>query len=530
MIGIFLLLAGAAAGLGLSRWLRLPAIPMLLLAGLALGQVALLPEQEILEQSLVLGLTFLVFVAGIELNPRRVGAQKRAALRVGVAQFLLLGGVGTAFAWAAGLGLQTALYIGLALTASSTLVVVRLLQQRRQLFEPFGRLVIGVLLLQDLLVILLIPLLGRAPDGVIAMATGLAAALLLVALAYVCLRWVTPFIVVRLKPDEEYLLLTVLAILFVFMGMADVLGLPLVAGAFLAGVSLSGFPVSGVIRGLLSSLSDFFLAIFFIAFGALLTLPSPSELYIALLLTVLVVLFTPLLVTVVAERAGLSSRPAIESGLLLAQTSEFSLVVALQGLVLGHVGGEVFRIVAFVTVVTMVLTPFISTDRVTWRLMRLYPARRRGGDELEAQDHILLLGCGDNGMPLLETLITAGKPVVVVDDDPAVIDRLREGDVPCIRGDGTDLDVLRAARAREARVIISTVRRPTENEAVLSYARGVPVICRVFEPEDAETIRADGGTPVLYSEAAAADFLAWLEQAETVGLHRERRRRPREEE
>jgi Kef-type K+ transport system membrane component KefB len=425
MIGIFLLLAGAAAGLGAARWLRLPAIPLLLLAGLALGQVALLPEQEILEQSLVLGLTFLVFVAGIELNPRRVGAQKRAALQVGTAQFLLLGGIGTAFAWAAGLSLQTALYIGLALTASSTLVVVRLLQQRRQLFEPFGRLVIGVLLLQDLLVILLIPVLGRAPDGILAMATGLLAALLLVALAYVFVRWVTPFIVIRLQPDEEYLLLTVLAILFLFMGLAEWLELPLVAGAFLAGVSLSTFPVNGLIRGLLSSLSDFFLAIFFIAFGALLTLPTPSELWVALLLTGLVVLFTPLLVTVVAERAGLSSRPAIESGLLLAQTSEFSLVVALQGLVLGHVGGEVFRIVAFVTVVTMVLTPFISTDRMTWRLMRLYPVRRRGGRMVEAEGHILLLGCGDNGMPLLETLVTSGQPVVVVDDDPAVIDRLR---------------------------------------------------------------------------------------------------------
>ncbi|CAN5849725.1 cation:proton antiporter [soil metagenome] len=527
MIGIFLLLTGAAVGFGVARWLRLPAIPMLLVAGMAIGQLALMPERDVLEQTLVLGLTFLVFVAGIELNPRRVGAQKLAALWVGLAQFVLLGSLGTGIALLTGLSLQTALYIGLALTASSTLVVVRLLQQRRQLFEPFGRLVIGVLLLQDLLVILLIPLLGRAPDGLLAMATGLGAALLLVALAYVCLRWVTPYVVIRLNPDEEYLLLTVLAILFVFMGLADFLGLPVVAGAFLAGVSLSSFPVSGVIRGLLSSLSDFFSAIFFTAFGALLTIPSPNELFIALILTGLVVFFTPLLVTVIAERAGLSSRPAIESGLLLAQTSEFSLVVALQGLMLGHVGGEVFRIVAFVTVVTMILTPFISTDRVTWRLMRLYPLRRRGGRSLGAKGHVLLLGCGDNGMPLLETLIGSGRHVVVVDDDPAVIDRLREGDVECLRGDGTDLQVLRAAGARDAALIISTVRRPSENDAVLAYAAGVPLIARVFEPVDAELIRAQGGTPVLYSEAAAVDFLTWLDAADAVGIDRERRIRAR---
>ncbi|CAN5769415.1 cation:proton antiporter [soil metagenome] len=529
MIGIFLLLLGAAVGLGLARWLRLPAIPLLLVAGMLLGQLALLPEADILEQSLILGLTFLVFVAGIELNPRRVGEQKRAALRVGFAQFTLLGGLGIGVALATGLDLQTALYIGLALTASSTLVVVRLLQQRRQLFEPFGRLVIGVLLLQDLLVIILIGVLGRAPQGIGAMALGFGAALFLVALAYVCLRWVTPFVVIRLKPDEEYLLLTVLALLFGFMGLADLLGLPVVAGAFLAGVSLSSFPVSGLIRGLLSSLSDFFVAIFFTAFGALLTLPTADELYLAVILTALVILFTPLLVTAIAERSGLSSRPAIESGLLLAQTSEFSLVVALQGLVLGHVDGAVFRIVAFVTVVTMVLTPFISTDRVTWRLMRLYPSRRSGDLKIDASGHILLLGCGENGMPLLETLIASGRQVVVVDDDPVIIDRLREGEVECIRGDGTDLEVLKAVRAREAKLIISTVRRPSENDAVLSYTSGIPLIARVFEPVEAEMIRARGGTPILYSEAAAVDFLTWLDQADQVGITSERRKRPRVE-
>jgi Kef-type K+ transport system membrane component KefB len=529
MIGIFLLLLAAAVGLGIARWIKLPAIPILLVAGMAMGQIAVLPEADVLEQTLILGLTFLVFVAGIELNPRRVGEQKRAALRVGLAQFMVLGALGIGVALAMGLELQTALYIGLALTASSTLVVVRLLQQRRQLFEPFGRLVIGVLLLQDLLVIILIGVLSRAPQGIEAMALGFGAALLLVAIAYVCLRWVTPFIVIRLKPDEEYLLLTVLALLFGFMGLADLLGLPVVAGAFLAGVSLSSFPVSGLIRGLLSSLSDFFLAIFFTAFGALLTLPTADELYLALSLTALVILFTPLLVTAIAERSGLSSRPAIESGLLLAQTSEFSLVVALQGLVLGHVDGAVFRIVAFVTVVTMVLTPFISTDRVTWRLMRLYPKRRRNELNIDASGHILLLGCGENGMPLLETLIASGRQVVVVDDDPVIIDRLREGEVDCIRGDGTDLEVLKAVRAREAKLIISTVRRPSENDAVLSYTSGIPLIARVFEPAEAEMIRARGGTPILYSEAAAVDFLAWLDQADAVGITRERRKHPRME-
>ena len=527
MIGIAILLAGAAVGFGFAKWLRLPPIPFLLAAGIVLSFAGVLPSAELLEDTLVLGLTVLVFVAGVELNPQRVGAQRRAALQVGFAQFTVLALLGLIAALALGFALAEAFYLALALTASSTLVVVRLLQQRKQLFEPFGRLVIGVLLLQDLLVILLIPVLTRAPAGARAAATGLFAAIALMALTWVFLRWVTPFLIIRLNPDEEALLLLTFAILFIYLGLADLLRLPIIAGAFLAGVSLSPFPVSGVVRGQLSSVSDFFLAIFFTALGGLLVFPSLDVLLQALVLALVVILATPPLVTFVAERAGLSARPAIESGLLLAQTSEFSLVVVLQAWALGHVEPEIFTLIALVTVATMILTPFIATDRVTWRLMAYHPLRQESRLRHSMQDHVLLLGCGDNGMPLLETLVGAGHDVLVVDDDPAVIERLHEGEVPCIRGDGSDMEVLQTANARGARIVVSTMRRPGDNRALLEHVDGVPVVVRVFDAEDAEQIRQLGGTPILYSEAAVDDFFRWLDQAEQVGIDRERRLRPR---
>ncbi|CAN5736725.1 cation:proton antiporter [soil metagenome] len=529
MIAIAVLLAGAAVGFGIARWLRVPSIPLLLLIGFLLARGRLLPDPELLQEVLVLGITFLVFVAGIELNPSRVGEQRRAALWVGTTQFVVLGAAGLLTALALGFALETALYLALALTASSTLVVVRLLQQRMQLFEPFGRLVIGVLLLQDMLVILLIPVLTLMPRGVSAAATGLLAALLLMGLAYVSLRWITPVLLLRYKLEEETLLLVVLALLFLYVGLANWLGLPWVAGAFLAGFSLSAFPVSGVVRGQLHSISDFFLAIFFIALGGFLLLPTGVELVHSLIFIALLLLLTPPLVTAVAERRGLSARPAIESGLLLAQASEFSLIVGLQGLAMGQIGPGVFTIIALVTVLTMILTPFVATDRVTWRLMALHPLRQEGRPKTPPEEHILLLGCGDNGMPLLETLVAAGHDVLVVDDDPTVIQRLREGDIPCIRGDGADFEVLQAAGAQQARMIISTMRRTGDNAPMLEYVQDVPVLVRVFDPADAERIRALGGTPVLYSRAAAEDFLKWLDQAERVGLSRERRQRPRTE-
>ena len=298
----------------------------------------------------------------------------------------------------------------------------------------------------------------------------------------------------------------------------------MVAGAFLAGVALARFPLSGMARTQLASIGDFFSAIFFTALGALIGMPTGTELIRALVLVLIVIVVTPPLVTLIAERAGFSARAAIESGLLLSQMSELSLVLGLYGLTEGEISGSTFTVIALATVLSMVLTPLITRDRVVWRLMRWHPAPRDLDAHVPIAGHVLVLGSGTTGMPLLETLLAAGNEVVVVDDDPAVIARLRDADVPCLRGDAADLGVLAAARARHARIITSTIRRPEDNRRLLDYVRGVPVLVRVFDQDDAEWISAAGGTPILYSEAAADGLLRWMQK---TGSAVERRATPR---
>lgn len=514
MMIITIILAAGAVGFGLSKWLGLPVVPLLVLAGIGLHAGGLLDEpdqMELVEKALVLGLTFLVFVAGTELNPSRIGAQRRAAIRVGLAQFAALAGIGLVAALLIGFDLHGALYLALALTASSTLVVVDQLRRRQQFFEPFGRLVLGVLLLQDLLVILLIPVLTRADEGVVAVGVGILGTLGLVLMAWVCLRWITPFLLIRLRLDEESLLLVVLAILFSFVGLSQVFGLPLVSGAFLAGVSLSAFPVHGLIRGQLNSLSDFFLAVFFVALGATLTLPAPGELLLAAGLALMVLVLTPPLVTIIGEKTGLSSRSAIESGLLLAQCSEFSIIVALLARERGHLDDGTMAVIALFTVITMILTPLIATDRVAWRLMRWHPSSRRPDTGERPADHVLLVGCGETTMPLLDQLVQSGQRVAVIDDDPVVIEKLHRRGIPAFRGDGADFFVLRSAGARSAKAIVSTMRRVRDNQRLLEFVKSVPVLVRVFSPEHAEAVRSRGGTPILDAHAAAADLVTWLE-------------------
>ena len=515
MEAIGILLFAAAVAYGVAHALGIPSIPVLLLAGVALTFAPAVPA-ELVQDTLVLGTTLLLFATGVELNPRRTRSQRRSAGRVGALQFVLLGAAGLMAALALGYDLVPAMYVALALTASSTLIVVRLLQRRRQLFEPFGRLVLGVLLLQDVLVLLLVPLVTEMPNGPGSVVLGILATLALVGLAWATYRWVAPLIQ-RYDREDEIILLVILAVLFVFVGLADLLALPLVTGAFLAGVAMSRFPLNGMVRARLGSISEFFSALFFLALGALIGIPGGTELLHALILATVVLLVTPPLVVAIAERAGMSGRAAIESGLLLAQTSEISLVIGLFGFIAGQIEREVFTVIALVTLITMITTPSLTSDRVAWWILRqrptrIVPLRRKLDLAIPSQGHVLILGSGATGMPLLETILGMGHDVVVIDDDPAVIQRLRDAEIPCLRGDAADVALLQRAGARGARFITSTIRRPQDNRRLLEYARGVPTLVRVFEESDGEWIRELGGTPVIAAHAAAIEMLKWFDQ------------------
>lgn len=512
MTGIAILLLGAAVAQGLARWLDLPSTPFVLLVGVVLGQLGLIPV-EILQEALVLGLTFLLLVLGIELNPRRlrIRAHRATALRVGFIQFFTVGGAGLLAALLLGMDRLTASYVGIALAASSTLVVVRLLQRKGRLFEPFGRLVVGVLLIQDALVILGMPVITRAPEGVGSILVGVLGTLAMIVLAFAIMRWVAPRFA-ALDGDEEVLLISVLAVPFAFIGLADWLALPLAAGAFVGGLALSPFPVSGMIRAQLTSVGDFFAPVFFLALGGIITTPTTTGLIQALVLVGVLVLITPPLVAFLLERSGLEARPALESGLIISQTSELSLVIGLHALLLEQITQETFTVLAMVTMITMVATPYLTSERSIHTLLRLHPLRGQEGEREPASGHVVLLGCGSGGMPLLETLLMAGEEVVVVDDDPEVVNRLRSADVRCIYGDASDPDVLRRAAVDRAAVISSTIRRPRDNASALDMLQDRPVLVRVFEDEDASWVEGRGGIPVLYSDAAAEEFTRWFRE------------------
>ena len=512
-----LLLVSAAVAHGLAKYFRLPSVPVLIGVGMSLSEMGLVPDELQLGggggagSMLELGLVFLVFSSGVELNPKRFGKFVNAVVWVSVVQFVLAMSAGFLCARLMGLATLEAVYMGGGLAASSTLVVLRHLQMRQAMFEPYGRVVTGVLLLQDVALVLLIVLLSRVDGGGWEIGSGLLRVLLLGGVAWVAQRFVVPKLVFRFKPDEENLLLWLVAVLLGFGGVATWLELPLIAGAFAGGFVFSAFPLNGLVRGQLSSLVDFFHAMFFVALGMLLGLPDFNLWMQAAVYALVVIVVTPPVVALVAEWRGLNTRAGIETGLLLAQASEYSLLLALSGVVIGHMSVENFSILALTTVMTMVLTPVLGQERVANFLLPFHPFRKRGEAAESYRDHVLILGLGSAGMWTVKPLLAKGEKVLVVDDDAAVCRTLANKNIPFLRGDGAEKEVLDKAGARDAKMVIASMRRVSDSLAVLRHLRGRPVIARVFEQEDAAKIEAAGGIPIVLSKATADTFLEWLD-------------------
>ena len=518
MSGVCILLIAAAVAFGLAKLLRLPSIPLLMLVGAVLHELANIwtvevPE-DLLGEMMEIGLAMLVFTAGVDLSPRRMLGRTRAIITVATVQFCILGLAGGITAWALGYDLTTALYLGCALSASSTLVVVRHLQRRRQMFEPFGRLVLGVLLVQDLCIILIMVALLKAPGGALESFLAVTRAIGLGCVAIGIHRWFVPWITRRLKLDDEELMLGALGILFIFSGFAYLLKLPFLVGAFFAGFSISAFPMNGLVRGMLGSLSSFFLALFFIAVGASLTLPQGDMLWHSLIFIVVLIIVTVGLVSTISEIVGYSTRASIESGLLLSQTSEFSLLLALSGMASGQISSDLFSMIAIITVSTMTLTPLISREKIAWGLMKLHPRYRRGEVDCEnLHGHAVLLGYGRAGRQTLQAFKEHGIPTIVIDDDAAVIRALIENGIHCIQGEGSNKRLLARANCREAKVVICSMRRTRDSKTALDYLRKYPtkVFIRTFEPAETEFVTASGGIPIETAQASAQTMIEWLD-------------------
>lgn len=514
MNAVLLILLAASVGHGLARALKLPHAPLLILAGGALDLFGAPIEAQTARDALLLGLAFLVFLSGTSLNPWRLGSKGQFGLILGVVQFFLLSAASFGVCFLLEFTPKESLYIAVAMSSSSTLVVIKLLRSRGELFDPFGRLMTGALLAQDFLMLLIVAGLTNIHAGAAAalIASFAAAALFVFGAAFK--KWVVPWLMLREGVDEEMQLILALGVLFVFAGLAYALKLPFVTGAFVAGVSLSSFPVNGTLRGQFASLNHFFSAVFFVTLGLFVDFPPAASLDKVLWLALLIVFLSPLLSSIVAWSRGATLRTGVEAGLLLAQAGEFSIVLTLIGFANGDLTGQHLSLVVSVTVLTMMFTPFMANETTaSWGvslIASLFKNRKSGAGYA---DHYVLIGCGDSGMALLEKLLAAEAPVAVIDDDAGVVRAVREMGAYGVLGNGKDPDILALAGVDKAKLVISSMRKFSDNKGFLKAANPSALkVVRVFDREEASLFKQAGALPIPSTEAASSDLVEWVQK------------------
>lgn len=500
----------------LTVWLHQPLIIAFIAVGIMVGPagfgwVTAMGEVDLLAK---IGIALLLFVVGLKLDLGLVRVMGLVALVSGVAQVILAAVVGFFIAVAMGVEPASALYVGMALAFSSTIIVVKLLSDQREIDALHGRIAVGILIVQDIVVVLAMIGLTAFGEGDQADALPRAIALvllngaLLLALVGLLMRYALTRLLHRLASSLELLVLFAIAWAVGLAALSESLGFGKELGAFLAGVSLASTPYRETIGSRLVTLRDFLLLFFFIDLGARVDLDLiRGQLAPAAVLSVFTLIGKPLIVMVVAGLMGYRKRTGFLAGVALAQISEFSLILAALGTSLGHITEETMALITLVALATISLSTFMIRyshplyERVARWLgpfERQITHREEAGDstaEISACDAIVF-GLGRFGGNIARGLTARGWKVLGVDFDPVQVEVHRMEGLLIRYGDAEDQELVALLPLPRDGWVIGAAPERHVNLALLAALRqlryGGRVAVRATSVEDADALEMAG--------------------------------------
>lgn len=519
----------------LARLVRQPLILGYIAAGILVGPhgFRLIENQEEVAVLSELGLAFLLFIVGLEIDVKKFRASGTVSVIIGTLQVVFCSVLGVAAARWLGFSDRDALYIGVALSFSSTMIVVKLLSDRKELDTLPGRVSLGILLVQDVLAIVALAAQSNIDDPSVGpLLVSLAMGVGLVAVSFLASRYVLPVAFRRVAQNPELMLVLSISWCFVMCWLALEAEFSIAMGALIAGVSISTFPYSHDVIVKIRSLRDFFVTLFFVSLGMQLLVTSTDLLLAGAVLSLFIILSRFVTIFTFAYVLRLGTRVGILSSLFLAQSSEFGLVIATLGFAYGHIPTEIVSLVAITLVVTSTISTYLIMGGHTVArlgvaffeqlgLRSSHHETRVPGERL--QDETLLLGCHRLGSSLVEDLAETGRNLHVLDFNPEVLTRLKEKGVHASYVDLSHFDTLEEAGIQSARTIIITLPdaylRGTTNLGILRYLRSRHVkgsiIAQANSPRKALELYEAGADYVLLPPMiSSAHVLMAIEKAE----------------
>ncbi len=461
----------AAAGIVANR-LRQPLIVAFIAVGILAGPSGLgwVEGGDDLELFARLGIALLLFLVGLKLDVHLVRTTGPVALATGIGQVAFTAGIGYGLALLLGLDATTALYVAVALTFSSTIIIVKLLSDKRELDQLHGRIAVGFLVVQDIMVVLVmigLTAFGDRGDSSLAGEIGEVATKGAAFLAVLvgATRYVLPTVLSWAARSQELLALFAVAWAMTVAAFSEQLGFSIEVGAFVAGVTVASTPYRDAAGARLVGLRDFLLLFFFLDLGARLEFTDTrTQLFTAAVLSLFVLIGNPLIVMVIMGAMRYPARVSFLAGLTVAQISEFSLILAALGLDLGHIDESAVSLITIVGLVTigistyMILNSHELFDHLA-PLLRHFERRDHKPDVAQGAERFdaIVYGLGRYGTHVVSALRHAGARVLAVDFDPrTVADHQRAGG-EVVFGDAEDIDFLEALPLATTPRVVSTI-------------------------------------------------------------------------
>lgn len=523
---VAVILAMATVGGLLAVRLRQPLIVAFVLVGIAVGPVGTgwVSINSTIELLARLGIAILLFVVGLRLDLNMIRSTGPVAVATGLGQVASTCIVGYAIARVLGMDNITAIYVAAAMAFSSTIIIVKLLSDRHELDQLHGRIAVGFLIVQDILVVLAMIALTAFGGGTSGhLGTGVAIVLLkgaaLIAGVWLLMRFVLPWLLPRIAQSQDLLVLFGVSYAATVAAVSEWLGFSVEVGAFLAGVSLASTPYRDALGARLASIRDFLLLFFFLDLGARLEFTDiTAQVPAAVIFTSLVLIGKPVIVAAIMSAMRYPMRVAVRTGLPTAQISEFSWVLGALGLSLGHITNATVSLITVVGLVTITASTYMTTysQQIYDRLTRWMPAlvkrtlpAEAAADTGESFD-VILFGLGRFGSHIAAQLGEAGHRVLAIDFDPHQIKTHNSNGLTTMFGSAEDTSLLEALPLDRAQYIVSAIPTLHTNLALLDGLRDHEfkgtVAFTAHTHRDAQRLRGAGVAVVLEPFSTAAQM------------------------
>ncbi len=471
---------------GVMRLLRQPLIIGYILTGVIVSPYFLniVRSTDDITTFAHIGIALLLFMVGLNMNPSMIKGVGKVSLITGIGQVIFTSVIGFLISILLGFSTIVAIYIAIALTFSSTIIIMKLLSDKGDIDTLYGRISIGFLIVQDLVAILILMTISSALNGANLMSKAFETFVVGISLftfVFFIGIFLIPKLTTYIAKSQEFLLLFSISWALVLASLFYYFNFSIEIGALLAGVVLSVSPYRYEIISKMKPLRDFFVIMFFILLGSQMVFANIIQYIIPILIfSAFILIGNPLIVMVLMGLLGYTKRNSFLAGLTVAQISEFSLILVALGVKVGHLTNDILSLVTIVGLITIAGSTYLIlyANKIYPHLSKYLSIFERKGEKVDEHRYhedgtydVILFGYNRIGYDILESFKKIKKKFLVVDYNPETIINLAKEGFDCKYGDANDSELLNEINFSNIKMVVSTIHNLDTNLLLINKIR-----------------------------------------------------------